>query len=53
MTGKSSKKDSKDLKKGDQSIISLDEFNFPHGVYLYDASHLKDDVLISGYTKLH
>jgi len=53
---KSKSKDSNDAKKhGDSSsnIITLDEYKFSHGVYIFDGSVLKDDVLINAYSKLH
>ena len=49
-------KASKDVKKhdaGSSNIITLDEFKFPHGVYIFDGSVLKDDVLNNAYSKLY
>lgn len=34
-------------------IITLDEYRFPHAIYMLEGSRLKDDDLINGYSKLH
>lgn len=46
-------KDQQKKKLESSNIITLDEYNFPHAIYIYDSHHLKDDNLINGYNKLH
>ncbi len=50
---KSSGKDSKKQDNSLSNILTLDEFRFPHAVYIFDGSVLKDDNLINAYSKLY
>ncbi|CDW89049.1 UNKNOWN [Stylonychia lemnae] len=44
----------KDSKKNEiLNIITVDEYRFPHAVYIFETSSLKEDHLINGYNKIH
>ena len=46
-----------DKKKEDEKkhggVITLDEFKFPHGIYVLDSSHVKEEALQSAYNKIY
>eukprot|EP00347_Sterkiella_histriomuscorum_P001454 403371978 len=48
-------KDGKEaIKKPENSnIIKLDEYNFPHAVYIYESNHMKEEILHNGFNKIH
>ena len=55
----SKKKKDKDDKKKNKTedfnksgILRLDEFNFPHIIFMLEG-HLKDDILMTGYNKCY